>query len=340
MEPDDSPRKLTRSTSDKYVWGVAGGLGRQFGVDPMLFRVAFMVSVVFGGIGIAAYLAAGAFLPRDDGEPAWISDKPRAMTILIVVGLCVAGVSALKPPSFLLGPGLIVVAGFTLLGVGLYRAFGGREDEDPARIVARLTLVCLCLVAAFAVSVGVGFVAALGGGVAVAAISIVAGLGLIAAGLLGGPRWLILPAMVLVLPLAVVSAADLDLRGGVGPREYRPTSVSQLRPEYRLGAGQIDLDLRNLELPAGRTEVNLRVGLGEARVRVPADVCVATDAEIGVGAADLPQRAGDGTDIDIHETLDPASSGGEVARVARRQLLVNARVGVGHLQIDREARCT
>src|SRR3954470_16780295 len=103
MEPDDSPRKLARSTSDKYVWGVAGGLGRQFGVDPMLFRVAFIVSVVFGGIGIAAYLAFAAFLPRDDGEPAWTADKSRFTTIAVVVALCIAGVSALKPPSFLLG---------------------------------------------------------------------------------------------------------------------------------------------------------------------------------------------------------------------------------------------
>src|SRR3954463_10834246 len=258
MEPDDSPRKLSRSTTDKYVWGVAGGLGRQFGIEPMLFRVAFMVSVVFGGIGIAAYLAAGAFLPRDDGEPAWIADKSRATTIAVVIALVIAGVSALKPPTFLLGPGLIVVAGFTLLGVGLYRAFGGRQGEDPARVAARITLVGLCLVAAFAVSVGVGFVAAIGGGVAVAIISIAGGLGLIAAGLLGGPRWLILPAMVLVLPLAVVSAADLDLRGGVGQAEYRPTSVTQLRPEYRLGMGQLDLDLRGVEFPVGRTHVNLR----------------------------------------------------------------------------------
>ena len=45
MEPE-APRKLTLSTSDKYVWGVAGGLGRYFGVDAMLFRVAFGVSVV------------------------------------------------------------------------------------------------------------------------------------------------------------------------------------------------------------------------------------------------------------------------------------------------------
>src|SRR4051794_10833294 len=269
MEPDDSPRKLARSTSDKYVWGVAGGLGRHFGVDPMLFRVAFIVSVVFGGIGVAAYLALGAFLPRDDGEAAWIADKPRVMTIAIVVGLCIAGLSALKPPGFLLGPGLIAVAGFTVLGVGLYRAFGGRQGEDPARIVARLTLVGLVLVAAFAAAVGVGFVAAIGGGIAVAAISIVAGLGLIGAGLLGGPRWLILPAMVLVLPLAVVSSADLDLRGGVGERTYRPVSFDRLRSEYRLGMGRMDLDLSNVKLPAGQSEVNLRLGMGEAVVRVP-----------------------------------------------------------------------
>src|SRR3954468_4764416 len=330
MEPDDSPRTPSRSTTDKYVWGVAGGLGRQFGIDPMLVRVAFMVSVVFGGIGIAAYLALGAFLPRDDGTPAWIADKPRATTVVIIVGLCIAGFSALKPPTFLVGPGLIVVAGFTLLGVGLYRAFGGRQGEDPARVAARITLVGLCLVAAFAVSVGVGFVAAIGGGVAVAIISIAGGLGLIAAGLLGGPRWLILPAMVLVLPLAVVSAANLDLRGGVGHAEYRPVSVSELRPEYRLGMGQMDLDLRNVDLPAGQTDVKLRVGLGEAHLQVPRGVCVATDAQVGVGAVDIPQRVGDGADVSVTEAAPKAS---------RKTLRVTADVGVGHVLIDREATC-
>ena len=46
MEPVAPERKLTLSTTDKYVGGVAGGLGRYFGVDAMLFRVAFGVSVV------------------------------------------------------------------------------------------------------------------------------------------------------------------------------------------------------------------------------------------------------------------------------------------------------
>jgi len=331
MEPDDSPRKLSRSTSDKYVWGVAGGLGRQFGVEPTLFRVAFMVSVIFGGIGFAAYIALGIFLPSDDGRPAWIWGRSRKTAVVIVGGLIIGALTTLKPPSFLLGPGLIVVAGFTVLGVGLYRAFGGRKGEDPARIVARMTLVGLCLVAAFAASVGVGFVAAIGGGVAIAAISIVGGLALIAAGLLGGPRWLLLPALVLVLPLAVVSSANLDLRGGVGQHRYRPVTVADLRPEYRVGMGQVDVDLRALNLPAGQTDLKLRVGLGEARLRVPKNVCVATDAQIGLGAADIPERAGDGADVSIDETA-PASR-------ERKTLVVTADVGVGHLQIDREANC-
>ena len=84
MEPE-APRKLTLSTTDKYVGGVAGGLGRYFGVDAMLFRVAFGVSVVFGGIGIVAYLAFAAFLAADDGKPAWIESKGRAASTVIIV---------------------------------------------------------------------------------------------------------------------------------------------------------------------------------------------------------------------------------------------------------------
>ena len=45
--PPSSPgvRRLTRSSSDKLIGGVAGGLGRYFGVDPILFRIAFVVRV-------------------------------------------------------------------------------------------------------------------------------------------------------------------------------------------------------------------------------------------------------------------------------------------------------
>ena len=121
-------------------------------------------------------------------------------------------------------------------------------------MIARATLVLLVLVAALGAATGVGLIAALGGGPAIAALSIFGGFALIGAGLLGGPRWLILPVIVLVMPLAVVSAADLDLTGGVGEPRYRPANVSDLRPEYRLGLGQMDVDLRRVDAarPADR----------------------------------------------------------------------------------------
>jgi len=89
----------------------------------------------------------------------------------------------------------------------------------------------------------------------------------------------------------------------------------------------VDLDLRGMTLPAGRTEVNLSVGMGEARVRVPAGACAVTSAKIGVGAADIPERADEGADIRLTPAHRPA------------QLLVKADVGVGHLQIDQSDAC-
>jgi phage shock protein PspC (stress-responsive transcriptional regulator) len=67
-----SPRSqpLTRSHSDKYIGGVAGGLGDHFGVDPVIFRVAFAVSTLFSGAGLIAYLVMLAVLPTEDRSPA------------------------------------------------------------------------------------------------------------------------------------------------------------------------------------------------------------------------------------------------------------------------------
>ena len=65
---DDEPmsgRRLTRSASNKYVAGVGGGLGRYFGLDPVLFRVAFAVFTFLGGAGIPAYLACLLLIPEE-----------------------------------------------------------------------------------------------------------------------------------------------------------------------------------------------------------------------------------------------------------------------------------
>ena len=63
-----SPRPLLRrSVSDRKIAGVAGGLGRYFDIDPLIFRVVLVVLAVFGGSGLLLY-AIGWLLIPEEGE--------------------------------------------------------------------------------------------------------------------------------------------------------------------------------------------------------------------------------------------------------------------------------
>ncbi len=49
--------RLVRSRRGRLIGGVCSGLGAHFGVDPILFRIAFVGLAIFSGVGIALYLA-------------------------------------------------------------------------------------------------------------------------------------------------------------------------------------------------------------------------------------------------------------------------------------------
>ena len=63
MEP---ARKLVRSTTDRKLAGVCGGLAEYFNLDPTLIRVLFVVLAVLGGSGIIIYLAMWILVPSQD----------------------------------------------------------------------------------------------------------------------------------------------------------------------------------------------------------------------------------------------------------------------------------
>ena len=64
--PAPAPRRLKRSSSDRVLGGVCGGLGAYLGVDPIIVRVVAVVLAFFGGAGILFYLAAWLLVPSDD----------------------------------------------------------------------------------------------------------------------------------------------------------------------------------------------------------------------------------------------------------------------------------
>jgi len=58
-------RRLTRSRSDRVLGGVAGGIGRHLGIDPVIVRLAFVAFVLAAGSGIVAYIIAWIVIPDE-----------------------------------------------------------------------------------------------------------------------------------------------------------------------------------------------------------------------------------------------------------------------------------
>lgn len=323
---EPAPRRLTRSGSDAVIGGVASGLGRYFNADPLLFRVAFVVLSFAGGFGVLAYLLLLAFVPSDGEQRPGGTSKAAAVAGAVVLG--VALITFLGTPFFFAGPGLLAIAVLGLAAYLLWRALGGETTGDPARTAGRFFLAALLAIAVAGAALGVGIAAALGGGVVIASLAVLTGLVLIATAFVGGTRWLIVPALALVVPLGVVAAADLDLDGGVGEREYRPAALAELRDHYELGIGAMDIDLTDLDLPAGRTDLDIDVGIGEAIVYVPKGVCVTSDVKIGVGVADIFDRDNDGVDVSFASPATPPPG--------RPVLHIEADVGAGVVEVVRE----
>lgn len=122
-----APRRLLRSRDDRVIAGVAGGLGRYFNVDPVIIRIAFAVSVLFGGLGVIAYLAAVLFVPSDDGTGAPAPPqrgrgivRAIGVALLVLAGLCLFG-ALVTGAAFVtgLGYGLGVAATIVLIGIAL-----------------------------------------------------------------------------------------------------------------------------------------------------------------------------------------------------------------------------
>jgi phage shock protein PspC (stress-responsive transcriptional regulator) len=61
------PRRLTRSSSDAMAFGVLGGLGRFFNLDPTWLRIAFALTTLLTAVipGAIAYAILAVIIPSD-----------------------------------------------------------------------------------------------------------------------------------------------------------------------------------------------------------------------------------------------------------------------------------
>jgi len=63
-------KRLHLSNSNRKIGGVCGGLGEWLEIDPVLFRVAFILLALACGLGILLYIALWLIVPRAPAVPA------------------------------------------------------------------------------------------------------------------------------------------------------------------------------------------------------------------------------------------------------------------------------
>jgi hypothetical protein len=157
---------------------------------------------------------------------------------------------------------------------------------------------------------------------------ILVGLALVIGSRTGRHSGLIVAGVILTVMLVFASSFDIRLEGGVGQRDFAPTSIAELEPEYRLAMGEMTLDLTGLTLePGTTTRVEASVGMGQLVVRMPPDVRVSVHATAGAGQVVLFGRESNGLDAELTSGFGSGPPG-------QTRLHLELSVGLGQVDVS------
>ena len=188
---------------------------------------------------------------------------------------------------------------------------GKPVDESVWARLGKVILVC------FLVAIGLGVAAVLaavsawstatGHGTIVAGVVIAIGVALIAFAFAPDIRrrstpLLLTTALVLGIPAGSIAAADIKFDNSVGERTYTPNVAADIPADgYKLGTGQLVVDLRRLPWKPGQTvAASAHLGMGQMIVSVPSRVCVIGNATGKAGELVVAGEVSHGIDPDVN----------------------------------------
>ena len=347
METTDSisePRRLSRSREGRWLGGVCAGLGRYFDLNPLIYRIAFVALALAGGTGIVLYVAACLVIPEEGAGDSIAADAIRRHRehpwLLIGVGLLAfAGILALSEARLWPSPGnlwlVLALAGGAIVWWQV-------STRSPVRTAARGDRVprvrrqSLLPVASGLLIVGLGVAGLLDAldawnvdwrivlAVAAVVLGAIVALGAATGRAVGAVAVL---GLLVLGALALALAIRVPVFAGIGDRIERPATADTLDPTYSLGIGDLDVDLSDVALPAGQTEVKTTLGIGNLVVHVPYGATVDVDARASAGQVTLFGEEHSGTSV--HEHLVSSRAGDAPV------LMLDARVGIGDLVVER-----
>lgn len=160
---------------------------------------------------------------------------------------------------------------------------------------------------------------------ALAAAVAVIGLVILLSARRGGADGLI--GLGVVLSIALVLTATLpgfpvDL--SAGERRHAPAELGP-DPSWSLGAGSLELDLRDTALSPGTSTVTASVGMGELVVLVPDGLALTVEASVGAGEITALGQTSGG----LGRTLSASDGTGD------QRLVLELSAGLGNIEVRR-----
>ncbi len=57
-------KRLVKSSSERMICGVCGGIAEYLGIDPTVVRILWVIFSLMGGSGLLAYIIAAIIIPE------------------------------------------------------------------------------------------------------------------------------------------------------------------------------------------------------------------------------------------------------------------------------------
>ena len=116
-------KRLHRSSEERNIAGVCAGLGEYFELDPVFFRLFFLFSILFGGLGAVAYVMLWILVPlRAGAQPGAGNGKRLRLSAgdRMIGGVCGGLGEFLELDPVLFRAAFLVLAVVGGLGILLY----------------------------------------------------------------------------------------------------------------------------------------------------------------------------------------------------------------------------
>jgi phage shock protein PspC (stress-responsive transcriptional regulator) len=354
-DPDGGARmRFVRRSDGRVIAGVAGGLADYTGLDPMLFRVAFIALAVVGGAGILLYLMAWLVLPEETDSDRLAERIVRRLRSSRFVPLVFIGVAVVVLLEYFSSLGSPVVWAIALIAMGVVmlreepelqvrptRTAGAREPEgasestvERARVVkvrrprSPLTLYTIgatsmvLAIAAGLTSLEV-FELDLAGylGLGLACI----GAGIVVSAWWGGSAWLKLLGVALIPPLLMASIVDVPLSGRTSGH-YVVAVQDDPSGSYESLVGHLTFNLERYRFGAEPIVIEATVAAGTVTAMVAPGVTVRLDSSLDLGRMTVFDRVRDGADLRATGTFQESGS-------SEGELILKVRGGIGSVNV-------